>query len=112
MTWDDRQTQIYRMIEFLERHGFQPVGDCDKWVLWEEGYPDPDGDQLRSAWIYYPEPGTYKGKFNLSSRAGKMVSLAVPSDFAKGHSIHIILAVTDGGAPALTRYRRIIVECR
>ena len=36
------------MIEFLERHGFQPVGDCDKWVLWEEGYPDPDGEPLLS----------------------------------------------------------------
>jgi hypothetical protein len=33
----------------------------------------------------------------------------VPKNFLKSGTMHIILAVTDDGAPALTRYRRVIV---
>jgi len=73
------------------------------------GSTDPDGDKMRYEWVYYAEPGTYRGKVSLSSKAAKTVSFHVPSDFAKGDSIHVVLIVTDAGKPALTRYRRIVV---
>jgi hypothetical protein len=36
--------------------------------------------------------------------------LTVPADPFKPGTLHVILAVTDHGNPALTRYRRVIVE--
>ena len=74
------------------------------------GSADPDGDKMQHEWIYYPEPGTYNGKVSLSSLTGERTSFTTPSDFTEGHSIHIVLAVTDNGTPALTRYRRIVVH--
>jgi hypothetical protein len=76
------------------------------------GSSDPDGNTLRCGWVYYPEPGTYGGKISLSAETGKTTSFTVPSDFARGDSIHVILIVTDNGAPALTRYRRVVVHGR
>lgn len=85
-----------------------------------EGTSDPDGDALSYEWFYYNEAGT----FPLSSaRSGQPLEI-------KGHdqprasfivptarvmppgtgAMHIILAVTDHGAPRLTRYARVIVN--
>ena len=41
--------------------------------------------------------------------ASAQATLDVPAD-AKGRTIHVILEVTDAGEPALTRYRRIVVN--
>lgn len=71
---------------------------------------DPDGDALTYDWIFYKEPGTYKGELDFANGNSKM-NLNVPSD-AEGRTIHLVLRVTDGGFPALTSYRRIILECR
>ncbi len=82
------------------------------------GSSDPDGDALAYRWFYYGEPGT----FLLSSgRTGDPLKIeqaeqsqawfTVPGGRSqpKG-TLHIVLAVTDDGAPSLTRYRRVIVE--
>ncbi len=71
---------------------------------------DPDGDVLNHDWIFYKEPGTYEG--NLDYVNGRdVLEVDVPSD-AVGTTLHIVLRVTDNGRPALTSYRRVILECR
>ena len=70
---------------------------------------DPDGDSLSYEWIYYKEASSYNG--NLDITAIKSVAeIIIPAD-SKGKDFHIVLRVTDNGTPALTSYRRIIVNC-
>ena len=85
-------------------------------TLSAEGSTDPDGNRLLYIWSYYPEAGTLSVA---TGRSGEPVtienanardaSFVVPKNFLKAGTMHIILAVTDDGAPALTRYRRVIV---
>jgi len=85
-------------------------------TLSAEGSTDPDGNRLLYIWSYYPEAGTLSVA---TGRSGEPVtienanardaSFVVPKNFLKPGTMHIILAVTDDGAPALTRYRRVIV---
>jgi hypothetical protein len=81
-----------------------------------EGTSDPDGDPLSYQWFYYGEAGT----FTLSSgRTGAPLPIenadqqharfVVPAKFGRAGTLHIILAVTDHGTPALTRYQRVVV---
>jgi hypothetical protein len=72
------------------------------------GTTDPDGHGLSYRWYVYPEPGTYAGKATLADSASAEATLPVPED-AAGRTLHVILEVTDGGEPALTRYRRLVV---
>ena len=83
-----------------------PVGK--RYRLSADGTSDPDGDCLGYRWYVYPEVGTYKGKVTIADSAAPQAVLDVPAD-AAGRTIHVILEVTDGGEPALTRYRRIVV---
>jgi hypothetical protein len=92
----------------------------DRVELSAEGTTDPDGDELTYQWFYYGEPGT------LTTSSGKtgqplaienadkpQASFIVPSDRVMPPgtgAMHIILAVTDKGAPPLTRYQRVIVN--
>ncbi|MDG5789095.1 DUF1593 domain-containing protein [Evansella sp. AB-P1] len=83
-----------------------------------EGSFDPDGDKLSYHWFYYGEPGTFTTSL---ARTGDPVPIhdadkqqawfVVPTErvFQNG-TMHIILAVTDNGTPALTRYQRVIVN--
>ena len=85
-------------------------------TLSAEGSTDPDGNRLLYIWSYYPEAGTLSVA---TGRSGEPVtienanardaSFVVPKNFLNAGTMHIILAVTDDGAPALTRYRRVIV---
>lgn len=87
----------------------------DRVELSAEGSSDPDGNELSYSWFYYPEPGT----FNIATaRTGNPLKIEnadqakawfiVPKTERKG-TMHIIVAVTDNGKPALTRYERVIV---
>lgn len=83
-----------------------------------EGSFDPDGDELTYHWFYYGEPGSFSVSM---ARTGDPVVIhgadqekawfTVPTErvFRNG-TMHIILAVTDHGAPPLTRYKRVIVN--
>ena len=73
------------------------------------GTTDPDGDELRYEWFVYQEAGTYQGLVTLANADTLKCTLHIPPD-AAGKTIHVILQVTDDGAPPLTRYRRIVVE--
>ncbi len=84
-----------------------------------EGSSDPDGDGLSYQWFYYPEAGSFATS---ASRSGQPLEIrnfdhakawfTVPTSrvMAPGTgTMHIILAVTDHGAPRLTRYQRVVV---
>lgn len=70
---------------------------------------DPDDDRLSYAWSVYPEAGTYAGEAPIANDKVSVADLEVPQD-AAGKTIHVILAVTDDGEPALKSYRRIVVD--
>lgn len=83
-----------------------------------EGSFDPDGDALSYHWFYYGEAGTFT---TAQARTGNPITIEdadkqqawfiVPTErVLRTGTIHIILAVTDNGTPALTRYRRVIVN--
>lgn len=81
------------------------------------GSSDPDGNSLAYEWFYYPEAGTLTVATGRSGaplaieRANERdASFIVPQNYFKPGTMHIILAVTDNGVPALTRYRRVIVS--
>lgn len=78
---------------------------------------DPDGDKLEYHWFHYPEPGSFAVA---SARTGRPVEVQfsnqptarfkVPtSRVLHNGTMHFILAVTDEGTPALTRYKRVII---
>ena len=73
------------------------------------GTRDPDGDELAFQWFVYREPGTYEGDVAIHRADSMQAALQVPTD-AAGRTIHVILQVTDNGTPALTRYRRLVVQ--
>jgi hypothetical protein len=85
-----------------------------------EGSGDPDGDPLTYAWFVYNEAGTLVtsqgttgAPIRIENADQAEARLVVPESrlFRLGE-MHVILAVTDQGAPALTRYRRVVVDVR
>jgi len=77
-----------------------------------KGTSDPDGDKLDYKWWQYNEAGTYKGTVIIKDSGKEDASLTVPENVAGGNTMHIILAVTDNGTPALTRYKRVIITVK
>ena len=80
-----------------------------------EGSSDPDGDTLSYEWIYYGEPSSVpisnsRTPVALSIQdANKPNAWFMAPKVTKPETIHVVLGVTDGGMPRLTRYRRVIV---
>jgi hypothetical protein len=83
-----------------------------------EGSSDPDGNGLAYHWFYYAEPGTLATS---NARSGDPLTIedadkvkawfTVPtSRVLRYGTMHLLVAVTDDGTPALTRYRRVIVS--
>jgi hypothetical protein len=81
----------------------------EKVKLTAAGSTDPDGDRLLFHWFVYREAGTYAGDMLLSDATTETSTLAVPAN-AVGKTVHVVLEVTDGGEPALTRYRRAVIH--
>jgi hypothetical protein len=82
----------------------------EKVTLSAEDSQDPDGNALSYEWIYYPEPGSYNVKEPLGIVDAKAATTSFPAPkVTQPETIHVILAVTDNGKPALTRYQRVIV---
>lgn len=83
----------------------------DQVTLSAEGSKDPDGNSLSYEWIYYREPGTFETSrlpLSIQNYKQKRASFIAPV-VTRPENIHIILAVTDNGKPALTRYQRVVV---
>lgn len=75
------------------------------------GSSDPDGNTLTYNWIYYAEPGSYKGSLEIQNSSSLTTSVKIPKDTA-GKTIHIILEVFDDGTPNLYAYRRVILNVK
>jgi hypothetical protein len=86
------------------------VKSGDKVTLSAEGSTDPDGNKLSYEWIYYREPGSFESKdlIKVQDHKSQIASFVAP-EVTQPETLHIILAVTDNGVPALTRYQRVIV---
>ena len=70
---------------------------------------DPDGNEVTVKWWQMPA-GTYTGKVIINHANTLQAELEIPEDVKGGQTIHVILEVTDNGVPALTGYRRVVVE--
>lgn len=75
------------------------------------GSHDPDGDSLSYLWFQYPEAGDYPETVSFGSLANNLIDLTVKAPQVEvRRTLHFILKVTDKGQPALTRYKRVIVQ--
>jgi hypothetical protein len=78
-------------------------------LLDASGSNDPDGQGLHFAWDIYQECGSFRGPppklLDANATRASFVAPTVQSE----QTIHVIVTVTDGGSPPLTRYRRVIV---
>ncbi len=73
------------------------------------GSSDPDNDTLKYEWELYPEAGTYHGKAALvANPSGQGASIKL--DESASGDLHVILTVTDNGAPPLVAYRRAVIR--
>jgi hypothetical protein len=88
----------------------------DKIYLSAEGSIDPDANALSYQWFYYSEVGTFTigtartgNPLKIEDADKQKAWFTVPKSARLG-TMHIILAVTDTGKPALTRYERVIVN--
>lgn len=73
---------------------------------------DPDKQKLTFEWVYYPEPGSYRGTAPTLHDAATARAHFVAPQLDTGQTLHFILMVTDEGTPALTRYQRVIITVR
>lgn len=71
---------------------------------------DKDSNQLEFKWWHLPEAG-YSGTVEINGQNKQKATISIPAD-ASGKAIHIICEVTDNGTPALTAYRRIVINVR
>jgi hypothetical protein len=73
---------------------------------------DPDRNQVIVRWWQWSEVGTYPGKVAVANPASLQASMRVPSDAKTGQTIHLVVEAADDGAPALTRYQRLVIVVR
>ncbi|MBA3700564.1 MAG: DUF1593 domain-containing protein [Planctomycetes bacterium] len=73
------------------------------------GSSDPDGHALTYRWFQYREPGTHAGAITLAGATSSQASFTAPSvtSFA---TIHVVVEVKDNGSPALTSFRRVVLQ--
>jgi hypothetical protein len=75
------------------------------------GSDDPDKDStLAYRWYLYPEAGAVKAADVTLSNADGPSTAVTFRVHATGQTAHIVLALTDDGQPALTRYRRAVIR--
>lgn len=71
---------------------------------------DPDRNTLKFEWLYYSEPGTNRGPAPVIERDTSSSAQFTAPQFGTAQTLHVLLVVTDGGSPALTRYQRLVVS--
>ena len=130
MTWTVADYKHANHNPLLEVNG--QTGTAPIWMDSEVGKPvvldasashDPDGQRLHFKWFHYGEAGGTGTNLAAVTISGADTQKAVvtPTAVCRANwlranpkcsgtgTAHIILAVTDGGSPPLTSYRRIIL---
>ena len=98
-------------VAHLNMPGRLTVHEGERFLLDATGSTDPDGDSLSYLWFQYKEAGTWAGAVSFAPFAPNMKSVSVLAPHvSKPETVHFILKVTDKGMPALSRYRRVIVQ--
>jgi hypothetical protein len=105
-----------------EMGGYKPLilNACagEKIQLSAKGSNDIDNDNLEFHWSFYREvTGIYSPSLNISETDGEETIINIPVwqqpfkiELPDFYEFHILLAVTDSGNPALTRYKRTIIK--
>ena len=70
---------------------------------------DPDQQLLHFEWIAYLEPGSYRGPAVVIQEANLPRARMIAPKVDEPQALHLMLIVTDAGAPPLTRYRRVVL---
>jgi hypothetical protein len=70
---------------------------------------DPDRHRLHFQWWHYREPSTFGGAVAIKDDHTATATFTAPPE-AACKSIHIVLEVKDDGVPALTSYRRVVLQ--
>ncbi len=86
-----------------------------EWVILDASKSiDPDKNKLSFNWIHYPEPGTFWDWRPIDMEGANTAKFKFrihpDTNLTKPQTSHFILEVTDDGTPALTRYKRVIVN--
>jgi hypothetical protein len=82
----------------------------DRVTLDAAGSRDPDKNELSYRWWVYREAGTCDAGATFEDAGRQRTTLGVPGGAASGQTLHVILEVTDDGEPALTSYRRVVLQ--
>lgn len=92
-------------------HSQELIGHAGDTVrLSATGSSDPDNNPLNYEWIYYREVGSYESRSPVKVANNRApAAYFVAPKVSKPETLHFILAVTDEGQPALTRYQRVVV---
>lgn len=85
-----------------------PVAPGQRVSLHASGSSDPDRHSLHYKWWIYPEPSNLKTNLAIEQPDSPSVTVSVPNS-ATNQVLHVLLAVSDTGAPPLTRYRRAVL---
>jgi hypothetical protein len=72
---------------------------------------DPDKNKLSIKWWQF-RVGTYPAEVAILNATSEQCRVTIPKDAVAGQTIHMILEARDDGAPALTRYQRVVVTVR
>jgi hypothetical protein len=72
------------------------------------GSGDPDGNALSYNWYFYKEAGSYRGEVKIENANAQQAAFIAPHVNSPA-TIHVLLTVTDNGAPPLSRYKRVVV---
>lgn len=86
------------------------VKSGEKFSLDASASTDPDGDSLSFLWLEYPELSENCQSVKIDSADNAALAWFKAPQVEKEARAQVILAVTDKGTPALTRYKRIFVR--
>jgi Protein of unknown function (DUF1593) len=70
---------------------------------------DPDGDSISYYWFAYPEASKFTGTVKIDTENLSRINV-ITSKVTDETTLHIVVRVTDKGSPALSRYKRIVVN--